>query len=131
MTERSEDVHIKLKRGAWEIEITCPPDKITQAVESVISGLNTATAETATAGPPEKISKRGVTCRSLIENLWTEGWFKEERNLSDVHEELARRGYHYDPTAVSHSLTDLVRENLLTRIGMMRNYRYIQKRPPP
>jgi hypothetical protein len=134
MTERSEDVHIKLKKGAWEIEITCPPDKITQAVESVLSGLNTATAETAAAtaitAPEKSSTKRGVTCRSLIETLWTEGWFKEERNLSDVHQELARRGYHYDPTAVSHSLTDLVRENILTRVGMMRNYRYIQKRPP-
>jgi hypothetical protein len=24
----------------------------------------------------------------------------------------------------------MVRENILTRIGTMRNYRYIQKRPP-
>ncbi|MBI2938137.1 MAG: hypothetical protein HYY22_08025 [Thaumarchaeota archaeon] len=135
MTERSEDVHIKLKRGAWEIEITCPADKISQAVESVLSGLNTATPETTVAATTsiaaEKAAgKRGITCRSLIETLWNEGWFKEERNLSDVHQELARRGYHYDPTAVSHSLTDLVRENVLTRVGMMRNYRYIQKRPP-
>ena len=78
----------------------------------------------------EKIGKKGATCRSLIEAMWIEGWFNEEKNLSDVHEELARRGYHYDRTAVSHSLTDLVRENTLTRIGMMRSYRYIQKKPP-
>jgi predicted transcriptional regulator len=62
--------------------------------------------------------------------FWKEGWFTGERNLSDVHEELARRGYHYDRTAVSHALTDLVRENVLTRVGMMRSYRYIQKKPP-
>src|SRR3990172_9711462 len=133
MTERREEVQIKIKRGAWEIEITCPADKISQAVESVLSGLNTATPETTVAATTsiaaEKAAgKRGITCRSLIETLWNEGWFKEERNLSDVHQELARRGYHYDPTAVSPSLTDLVLENLLTRVGMMRNYRYIQKR---
>jgi hypothetical protein len=29
---------------------------------------------------------------------------------------------------VSHSLTDMVREGILTRVGTMRNYRYIQKR---
>lgn len=127
--ERPDEVHIKLKKGSWEIEITCPEGKIKQAVESVLSGLNTAIPETVTA-TGKTLVKQGTTCRSLIENLWTEGWFTDERNLSEVHEELARRGYHYDRTAVSHALTDLVRENTLTRVGMMRSYRYIQKKPP-
>jgi hypothetical protein len=47
-----------------------------------------------------------------------------------VDEEIARRGYHYDRTAVAHALTDLVKENILTREGVMRNYTYIQKKPP-
>ncbi len=76
------------------------------------------------------ITKSGMTCRGLLENLWLEGHFVNERSLGEVHEELSRRGYNYDRTAVSHSLTDMVRENILTRIGTMRNYRYIQKRPP-
>ncbi len=127
--ERQDEVHIKLRKGSWEIEITCTEDKIKQAIESVLSGLNTAIQETPT--PIEKTTiKRSATCRSLIEELWAEDWFTEERNLSDVHEELSRRGYHYDRTAVSHALTDLVRENTLTRVGMMRSYRYIQKKPP-
>ncbi len=127
--EKTDEVHIKLRKGSWEIEIICTEDKIKQAVESVLSGLNTTILETPTL--PEKTAvKRGATCRGLIEELWSEGWFTEERNLSDVHEELARRGYHYDRTAVSHALTDLVRENVLTRVGMMRSYRYIQKKPP-
>jgi len=75
--------------------------------------------------------KSGMTCRGLLESLWFEGHFVSERSLGEVHEELSRRGYNYDRTAVSHSLTDMVRENILTRIGTMRNYRYIQKRPPP
>ena len=61
--------------------------------------------------------------------MWGESWFETARSLSEVHEEIARRGYHYDKTAVSHSLTDLVRENVLFREGNMRNYSYIQKRP--
>lgn len=126
MTEHNE-VNIKLKKGNWEIEITCSEDKVKQSIESVLSGLNASITEVPINN--EKIGKKGATCRSLIESMWIEGWFKEERNLSDVHEELARRGYHYDRTAVSHSLTDLVRENTLTRIGMMRSYRYIQKKP--
>jgi hypothetical protein len=75
-------------------------------------------------------TKSGMTCRGLLESLWFEGHFVSERSLGEVHEELSRRGYNYDRTAVSHSLTDMVRENILTRTGTMRNYRYIQKRPP-
>ncbi len=129
MTDRDDEVHIKLRKGGWEIEITCTQDKIKQSVEGVLSGLNTSIAEIPTAN--EKLVRKGSsTWRGLIEGMWIEDWFIEERNLSDVHEELARRGYHYDRTAVSHALTDLVRENTLTRVGMMRSYRYIQKKPP-
>lgn len=77
-----------------------------------------------------KSAKGGMTCRSLLETLWYESYFGSERSLGDAHEELSRRGYNYDRTAVSHSLTDMVREGILTRTGTMRNYRYIQKRPP-
>ena len=78
----------------------------------------------------KKVQKGGSTCRSLLEKLLLEGYFETERLLGSIHEELSRRGYNYDRTAVSHSLTDMVREGILTRVGSMRNYRYIQKRPP-
>src|SRR5919198_865773 len=78
----------------------------------------------------KEMSKGGTTCRGLLEKLWYEGYFQLEKPLGEVHEELSRRGYNYDRTAVSHSLTDMVRESILTRTGTMRNYRYIQKRPP-
>ena len=129
MSKKEDEVHIKLRKGGWEIEITCTEDKIKQSVEGVLNGLNTSIPETSAANEKTGI-KRSSTCRSLIDEMWMEGWFAEGRNLSDVHEEIARRGYHYDRTAVSHSLTDLVRENTLTRVGMMRSYRYIQKKPP-
>jgi hypothetical protein len=76
------------------------------------------------------IPKGGTTCRGLLEILLYEGYFGTEKHLGEVHEELSRRGYNYDRTAVSHSLTDMVRESILTRLGTMRNYQYIQKRPP-
>jgi hypothetical protein len=76
------------------------------------------------------VQKGGSTCRGLLEKLLLEGYFEKERLLGIIHEELSRRGYNYDRTAVSHSLTDMVRESILTRVGSMRNYRYIQKRPP-
>ena len=132
--ERMSDpnvVKVRLKKGSWEIEISCPEDKVKQVVENVLSGMENATTETRTTVISERKqqSRGSATCNGLIESLWAEHWFITERSLADVHEELSRRGYNYDRTAVSHSLTDLVRENILTRTGTMRAYRYIQKRP--
>ena len=123
-------VRVKLKRGAWEIEISCPEEKVKQVVESVLSGMDIAPEVPALISERKQQARGSATCKGLIEMLWTEGWFESERNLADVHEELSRRGYNYDRTAVSHSLTDLVRESVLTRTGTMRAYRYVQKRPP-
>jgi len=78
-----------------------------------------------------KVAQRGgITCRGLIQSLWYEGYFGTEKPLGEVHEELSRRGFNYDRTAVSHSLTDMVSENILTRKGTMRNFQYIQRKPP-
>ena len=154
MSERpTEEIKIKLKHGEWEVEIACTESRVKQVVENVLSSLDTSKI----LGPAiqgqfdelrreidslktrpltefrideQKASiKGGMTCRGLLESLWLEGYFGSERSLGEVHEELSRKGYNYDRTAVSHSLTDMVRENILTRMGTMRNYRYIQKRP--
>jgi hypothetical protein len=156
----AEEVKIRLKHGEWEVEVVCIESRVKQVVESVLSSLDTTKMmgpevqsqldalrreidslktrpiaelipESQQQQQQQKVTtKTGITCRGLLENLWVEGHFDSERSLGEVHEELSRRGYNYDRTAVSHSLTDMVRENILTRIGTMRNYRYIQKRPP-
>src|ERR671919_1000010 len=158
--QAAEEVKIRLKHGEWEVEVVCIESRVKQVVESVLSSLDTTKmmgpevqsqldalrremdslktrpiAELIPEGQQQQqqqkvTTKTGITCRGLLENLWVEGHFDSERSLGEVHEELSRRGYNYDRTAVSHSLTDMVRENILTRIGTMRNYRYIQKRPP-
>lgn len=132
MSTSPGNVTIKLKRGSWEIEITCAPERVQQAVESVLAGM--ASKEQVAIVPAEMpveegLEKRYETCRGLLQVMWKEGWFGSERTLAEVHEEMARRGYHYDRTAVSHALVDLVREGVLFRDGSMRNYRYVQKYP--
>jgi hypothetical protein len=124
------NVTVKLRRGAWEVEITCPEDRVQQAVESVLAGM--ASREPAVVESTEQMrgERRFETCRGLILAMWREGWFGTPRSLSEVHEEMSRRGYHYDRTAVAHTLVDLVREGTLFRDGSMRNYRYVQKFPP-
>ena len=126
-------ITVKLKRAGWEVEITCEEDQLQKAIESVLSSLTSVPQGAPLASSlieerPETGSKK--TVRGLILELWGESWFTEARSLSDVHEEIARRGYHYDKSAVSHALTDLVKEGVLSRQGDMRNYVYIQKKPP-
>jgi hypothetical protein len=122
-------VTVKLKRGTWEMEITAREDRIQQAVESVLAGMASREPAAIEIAMTETETKQQGTCRGLLLAMWKEGYFGQSRALSEVHEEMVRRGYHYDRTAVAHTLVDLVREGTLFREGSMRNYRYIQKRP--
>ncbi|MGI0037767.1 MAG: hypothetical protein ACRD99_05365 [Nitrososphaera sp.] len=156
MSDRpADEIKIKLKNGDWEIEISCAETRVKQVVENVLSSLDSKIVDSAVQGQldamrteiesirsrraiteesvgriaVEQKTKGGMTCRGLLDSLWQDGYFTSERALGEVHEELGRKGYNYDRTAVSHSLADMVRENILTRTGTMRNFRYIQKRP--
>jgi hypothetical protein len=120
-------VKVKIKRGSWEIEVECDEEKVTDVVSKVLAGFDSGMSSVQTTDVKDT---GGVTCRGLLDNMWREGWFMVSKRLSEVDEELARRGYHYDRSAISHALTDLVREGILTREGEPRNYHYVQKKPP-
>jgi hypothetical protein len=124
-------ITVKLEKAGWKVEITCAEDQLQKAMESVLSSLTnsppTQNVSFVDERPPEGSKK---TVRGLILELWEESWFSNARSLSEVHEEIARRGYHYDRSAVSHSLTDVMKEGILTRQGNMRTYVYVQKKPP-
>ncbi|MGB9727160.1 MAG: hypothetical protein ACPLZF_02015 [Nitrososphaeria archaeon] len=120
-------VKIRLKRGSWEVEVECDEEKVAEVVSKVLGSFE-GTVQGSSVHEGKDFG--GVTCRGLLERMWREGWFMVSRRLSEVDEELARRGYHYDRSAISHALTDLVREGVLTREGEPRNYHYVQKKPP-
>jgi hypothetical protein len=128
-SETPVNVTVRLKRGAWEIEITCPEDRVQQAVESALAGMTSKEPDLIGQPFAGEGERRFETCRGLLTILWQEGWFGTQRSLSEVHDEMSKRGYHYDRTAVAHTLVDLVREGTLFRDGSPRNYRYLQKRP--
>lgn len=92
------------------------------SIETMLSKVGTGSLERRTT------QKIGMTCRSLLDLLLKDNFFSQERQLGQIHEEISRRGYNYDRTAVSHSLTDLVRERALAREGTIRNYRYVEKK---
>jgi hypothetical protein len=123
-------VHLKLKIGNIDLEIDCEENQIRNVVDKVLSSVSEFTDKSIVFPQPKEVPIRAETCRGVLEKLWKEGWFSDLRSLADVHVEMTRIGYHYDRTAVSHVLLDMVRDGVLSREGKPRRYSYTQKRPP-
>jgi hypothetical protein len=121
-----------MKIGEIEFEIEAQPDQLQVAVDKILRTVTEHQKSLNLTQSGERMSPlpRAETCRGVIQKLWEENWFREPRGLDEVHSELARKGFHYDRTAVAHALVDLVKDNLLTRIGRPRRYQYAQKKPP-
>ena len=131
MTEETEPpIHLKMKVGNLEFEIECRGDQLEEAVKRILSTVTEYAKEPIIVSERRLPPARAETCKGLIQKLWSEGWFAHPKGLGEVHSEMARRGFHYDRTAVAHALVDLVKDGLLTREGRPRRYRYAQKRPP-
>lgn len=130
----SDRVRVRVKVGSAEVEIECDRSVVEQTVKQVVSALQSSMPsrleQPSTTQTPLRTSKRGLTCRDVVAALYDEGWFSESHSLGQVSAELSRRGYNYDSTAVAHVLLDLVRQNILTRTGTSRRYRYVQRTPP-
>lgn len=132
MTDKQQrpPIKVKIKIGDIEFEIESQEDQLQNAVDHILATVTERIKDTRlterSAPPP-----RAETCRSVIQTLWQENFFSKPQGLSEVHAEMARRGFHYDRTAVAHALIDLVKDGILTREGKPRRYQYAQKRPPP
>jgi hypothetical protein len=128
--ETKPPIRVRMKVGEVEFEIECQEDQLQSTVDKILSTVTEKLKEMPLmmerAAPPA----RAETCKGIIQKLWEEGWFSAAKGLSEVHSELARRGFHYDRTAVAHALIDLVKDGILTREGKPRRYQYAQKRPP-
>ena len=120
-----------MRVGEIEFEIDCQEDQLQATVEKILSTITEKLKETSLIAERTASQPRAETCKSVIQKLWEEGWFATSKGLDEVHSEMARRGFNYDRTAVAHALMDLVKDNILTREGRPRRYRYAQKRPPP
>jgi hypothetical protein len=123
-------IRLKMKVGNLEFEIECQENQLEEAVKRILSTVTAYSKEPIIVPERPLPSPRAETCKSLIQKLWSEGWFASPHGLGEVHSEMARKGFHYDRTAVAHALVDLVKDGLLTREGRPRRYRYAQKRPP-
>ena len=131
MTENPQPpIRLKMKVGNLEFEIECQQDQLEESVQRILATVTQYAKEPMIIPERPLPAPRAETCKGLIQDLWKEGYFATPHGLGDVHSEMARRGFHYDRTAVAHALVDLMKEGLLTREGRPRRYRYAQKRPP-
>ena len=132
LTEKQQNppIKVKMKIGDIEFEIEAQQDQIQGAVDKILTAATERLKNLPQPNERQASLPRAETCRGIIQKLWEENWFSKPRGLDDVHSELARKGFHYDRTAVAHALVDLVKDNVLTRIGKPRRYQYAQKRPP-
>ncbi len=129
-TEPKPPIQVKMKIGDIEFEIQCQEEQLQAAVDKILSTVTKRLEGTKLMTERVASPTRAQTCKEVIRKLWEEGWFATRKNLGQVHSEMARRGFHYDRTAVAHALIDLVKEGILTRQGKPRRYQYTQKRPP-
>ena len=120
-----EKIRVKMNIGGVDIEIECLPEQLNETITTVIKTLERVKP----IKEGEKEEFYALTCKEAVEKLWREGWFDRPRKLGEIWDELSRRGYNYDRSAISHALLSLVKEGKLSRIGKARKYRYIQKIP--
>jgi len=128
--EAKPPIRVKMKIGEIEFEIECQEEQLQATVDKILSTVTERLKGTSILTERAAPQPRAETCKGLIQKLWEEEWFATPRNLGEVHNEMARRGFHYDRTAVAHALIDLVKDGILTREGKPRRYQYAQKRPP-
>jgi hypothetical protein len=129
--QQKPPIRVKMKVGEIEFEIECQEDQLQATVDKILSTVTEKLKESPLISERAAAPPRAETCKGIIQKLWEEGWFSEAKGLSEVHSEMAKRGFHYDRTAVAHALIDLVKDGVLTREGKPRRYQYAQKRPPP
>jgi predicted transcriptional regulator len=132
MTEQPQStpqpIKVKMKVGNVEFDLEGTVDQVNEAAGKLLATVSEKLKETSLLTEKEATPSR-ETCKVIIQRLWEEGWFVTPRGLNEVHNEMARKGYHYDRSAVAHALMDLVKENVLNRHGPARRYQYVQKKP--
>ena len=131
MTEKPQKppIRVKMKIGDIEFEIESQEDQLQTAVDRILATVTERMKDTRLS-ERQAPQPRAETCKGIIQKLWEEEFFTKPQGLGEVHVEMARRGFHYDRTAVAHALIDLVKDGVLTREGKPRRYQYAQKRPP-
>ncbi len=74
-------------------------------------------------------TKRNTSLPDLIKSLWEEKFFIEAKNISEVSDRLAEKGYHFSTSILSVALVRAIRSNFLIRLRVSGKWKYIQGHP--
>ena len=66
----------------------------------------------------------------LIKMFYTEGFFSEWQNISDVKNEFEKRGFNFSIQLINNSLNNAVRKNILSKKKISGSNKYSQRQPP-
>lgn len=121
-------LRVKIKLGTLEFEVECREEQLQAIIEKILVTVGPKLKETLLSNEKKVQLLKGKTCKGVIQRLWEEKWFSVPKTVGEVHIEMAKRGYHYDRSAVAHALMDLVKDGILVRDGEPRRYRYTQRR---
>lgn len=75
----------------------------------------------------KKSEKRKITLMDLFITLKEDGFFDEPRKISDIAEELARRGYFYPTSSLTKPLIRSVRKGILGRLKKEGVWHYVKR----
>ena len=72
-------------------------------------------------------NKQPTNLTETILKLKLENFFEDKRTISDIRNELARRGFHYPSTTLSAVLLNLLKKGVLGRLKENKQWRYVKR----
>lgn len=74
-----------------------------------------------------KSTKSAKSISGFIKGFAEEGFFDTPKTLKEISEELARNGYHYRTTSLTHPLRNLLRKRFIGRIVVNGQWAYVKR----
>ena len=132
MGERmSTPIRFRIRRGDFEVELEGDPGYVKPQYEellkefkpSVVSGPLQPSGSTRVV----EVETKTTTVTARIEHLLQSGFLDQPKPLREIIDELARIGFSYGNKTVDNALRDLVRKQIIRRVGAKGSYRYVRR----
>lgn len=131
MSER-EKLRFRIRSGDFEVELEGDSEYVKSTFESLLKDLYTKIKplRPSVSIPVSVEALEGElpsTIVGRIEYLVKSGFFDQPQKLSNIVEELTRRGFPYDVKTVDNALRTLLRKMVIRRLGVRGRYEYVIK----
>ncbi len=132
MDERtSTTIRFHIRRGDFEVELEGDPGYVKPQYEELLKEFKPSVV----AGPlqptgstrGDDIETNATTVTARIEHLLQSGFLDQPRPLREIIDELARIGFSYGNKTVDNALRDLVRKQIIRRVGAKGSYKYVRR----